>query len=72
MTRLEIQMTNQTLEPLLNEKDIARLTKRSIASIRRDRMTGKGVPFIRMGKSVRYTADTLRSFLKSLERPEAE
>ena len=54
-------------EALLDEKDIARLTKRSLASVRRDRTMRKGVPAIRIGSSVRYTPEALRTFLKTCE-----
>ena len=56
-------MTTVNLEALLDEKDIAHITKRSLASIRRDRLMRKGVPFIRIGSSVRYRPDAVRTFL---------
>jgi hypothetical protein len=58
-------MTVVEVEPLLDERDIAKITKRSLASIRRDRLMRKGVPFIRIGSSVRYRPDALRDFLGS-------
>ena len=60
-------MASLNLEELLDEKDIARLTKRSLASVRRDRLLGRGVPVIRIGGSVRYSPEALRSYLKSCE-----
>jgi hypothetical protein len=60
-------MTGVDVEPLLDERDIAKITKRSLASVRRDRLMRKGVPFIRIGSSVRYRPDALRTFLGSCE-----
>jgi len=55
------------LEPLLDERDIAKITRRSLASVRRDRLMRKGVPFIKIGSSVRYRPEALRKFLGSCE-----
>ena len=55
------------LEPLLDERDIAEITRRSLASVRRDRQLRKGVPFIRIGSSIRYRPQSLREFLGSCE-----
>ena len=54
------------LEALLDEKDIARLTKRSLASVRRDRLKRAGVPFIRIGASVRYSPKAVERFIANL------
>jgi hypothetical protein len=59
--------SNNSFEALLDERDIARLTKRSLASVRRDRLLRKGVPCIHIGSSVRYTPEALRTFLKACE-----
>ena len=63
------------LEPLLDERDVAEITRRSLASVRRDRQMRKGVPFIRIGSSIRYRPQSLREFLGSCETsgvPQAE
>jgi hypothetical protein len=63
------------LEPLLDERDVAEITRRSLASVRRDRQLRKGVPFIRIGSSIRYRPQSLREFLGSCETsgvPQAE
>lgn len=54
-------------EPLLDERDVAEITRRSLASVRRDRQLRKGVPFIRIGSSIRYLPQSLREFLGSCE-----
>jgi hypothetical protein len=55
------------LEPLLDEREVEKITKRSLGSIRRDRLMLKGVPFLRIGNSVRYAPAALRAYLKSCE-----
>ena len=60
-------MSQLDLEPLLDEKDIARITRRSLASVRRDRSRGTGVKAIRIGFSIRYTHKSVRDFLHACE-----
>ena len=55
-----------SLETLLNERDLARLTKRSVASIRRDRLLKKGCPYIKISSSVRYRPSDVEAWLASL------
>jgi hypothetical protein len=57
-----------TLDDLLSEHDLARLTKRSVGSIRRDRLLRKNCPFIRIGRSVRYVRSDVEDWLRSLPR----
>ena len=35
------------LETLLNEYEYAQITKRSVASVRRDRLLGQGCPYVK-------------------------
>jgi predicted DNA-binding transcriptional regulator AlpA len=57
---------NNTLEPLLNEHDVARITGLSVASVRRWRLLKKNCPFVKIGNSVRYRPSDLESWLGSL------
>lgn len=54
------------LESLLDEHDVAFLTKRSLASVRRDRLLRKGCPYIKIGSSVRYKRSDFFAWLASL------
>jgi hypothetical protein len=60
---------SSTLDSLLDEFDIARITKRSVASVRRDRLLRKGCPFVKIGSSVRYRPSDCEAWLASLTRP---
>ena len=59
---------NNTLETLLNEHDVARITSLSIASVRRWRLLDKGCPFVKIGSSVRYVRSDVEDWLRSLPR----
>ena len=53
-------------ERLFDERDLARFTKRSVASVRRDRLLKKGCPYIKIGSSVRYLPSDIEAWLESL------
>jgi predicted DNA-binding transcriptional regulator AlpA len=54
-----------TLEELLNEHDVARITGLSVASVRRWRLLKQGPKYIKIGSAVRYNTDDLSAWLKS-------
>jgi len=60
--------SDHTLDDLLSERDLARMTKRSVGSIRRDRLLRTNCPFIRIGRSVRYVRSDVENWLRSLPR----
>ena len=51
------------LEPLLTEHEYAHVTKRSVASVRRDRLMKQGCPFVKLGALVRYRPEDVRQHL---------
>lgn len=57
---------HNAFEDLLDEHDLARITKRSVASVRKDRLQEKGCPYIKIGSSVRDRRSDLESWLGSL------
>lgn len=57
------------LETLLTEHEYARITKRSVASARRDRLLGQGCPYVKLGALVRYRPEDIRTYIeRSLRR----
>ena len=56
---------NHTLETLLNENDVARITGMSVATIRRWRLLKRGPRFLKLSNAVRYTKDEILDWLKS-------
>jgi len=51
------------LEPLLDEHEYAAITGRSVASARRDRLLGKGCPYVKLGFLVKYRPADVRSYI---------
>jgi hypothetical protein len=56
--------TELRLEVLLTEHEYARITKRSVASVRRDRLLRQGCPYVKLGALVRYRPDDVRAHLE--------
>lgn len=52
------------LEILLTEYEYARITKRSVASVRRDRLLRQGCPYVKLGALVRYRPEDVRAHLE--------
>jgi hypothetical protein len=51
------------IERLFDERELAAITGRSIASIRRDRLIGKGCPYVKLGYLVRYRPADVRAYI---------
>ena len=55
----------ERLEPLVDEHEFSRITGRSVASARRDRLLGQGCPYVKLGALVRYRLEDIRKFIQS-------
>jgi len=63
--------TNNELEALLTESEYARLIKRSVASVRRDRVLGQGCAYVKLGALVRYRPEDVRAHIeRNLHKPQ--
>jgi len=56
-------IADDQLEPLLTEFEYSRITKRSVASARRDRLLGTGCTYVKLGSSVRYRVADVRAYI---------
>lgn len=56
-------ITDITLETMLNEKEYSRITGKSLATARRDRLLGKGCPWVKLGGLVRYRPSDVRAYI---------
>jgi predicted DNA-binding transcriptional regulator AlpA len=56
---------NESLESLLNEHDVARITGLSVASVRRWRYLKCGPQYLKLGAAVRYKSDDISAWLGS-------
>lgn len=54
--------TNQ-IEALIDEYEYSRIVGRSVASARRDRVTGTGCPYVKLGALVRYRLQDVREYI---------
>jgi predicted DNA-binding transcriptional regulator AlpA len=57
--------TNNSVENLLNEYDVARITGLSVASVRRWRLLKQGPTYMKIGSAVRYRAADLARWLET-------
>jgi predicted DNA-binding transcriptional regulator AlpA len=58
-------MAEHTLETLLDEKELARLIRVSIGTLRYWRSEGKGPRYIKVGQLVRYAPSDVHGWLSS-------
>jgi predicted DNA-binding transcriptional regulator AlpA len=58
-------VTPNTLEQLLNEHDVARVTGMSVASVRRWRLLNQGPRYLKIGTAVRYRPEEVSAWLES-------
>ena len=58
-------IANNTLETLLNEHDVARITGLSVASVRRWRLLRQGPKYLKIGAAVRYRTEDILTWLGS-------
>jgi len=60
------------LETLLTEHEYAHITKRSVASVRRDRLLRLGCPYVKLGALVRYRPEDVRAHIeRNVRKPKA-
>jgi len=58
--------TPPQLQPLLDERAVAAITSRAVR-IQKDRISGNGIPFIRLGRSIRYRQADVEAWLDGQE-----
>ena len=57
--------TKDTLDRLLNEREVAAVLNVSVATIRRWRLLGQGPKFRKIGASVRYRSGDIAAWVES-------
>ena len=60
-----IEMASTSLEKLLTEHDVARITGLSVASVRRWRLLRQGPRYLKIGAAVRYKLEDIEAWLAS-------
>lgn len=49
----------------LSEKEVCELTGRALSTLRNDRQAGRGFPFVRWGRFIRYPKKDVIAFMES-------
>ena len=49
----------------LNENEVSRITRRALQTLRNDRHRRRGIPYVKVGRSVRYKLDDVYEFMES-------
>jgi predicted DNA-binding transcriptional regulator AlpA len=49
----------------INERDVNRITGRALPTLRNDRFNRRGIPYIKLGRSVRYRLADVLEFMES-------
>ncbi len=60
-----MEATNNAIQSLLNEYDVARVTGLSVASVRRWRLLRQGPRYVKIGAAVRYRPEDLAAWIES-------
>ncbi len=56
------------IDPLLHPRDTAKILNVSMSWLAKARMRGDGPPYIRIGRSIRYSEPALLQWMKSRQR----
>jgi hypothetical protein len=49
----------------ITEKEVSRITGRALPTLRNDRHHRRGIPYIKMGRSVRYCLDDVIDYMEA-------
>jgi len=60
-----MESVHNAIETLLNEREVARVTGMSLASVRRWRLLRQGPRFLKIGSAVRYKPEDISAWLES-------
>ena len=52
------------MKKYLNEKQVSALTGRAVQSLRNDRCTRRGFPYLRLGSSIKYDYDDVIAYME--------
>jgi predicted DNA-binding transcriptional regulator AlpA len=68
MRKTPMNKPHLDFSPLLTANDVARRFKISLSWLAKARMRGDGPPYIRIGRSIRYTEAATIQWMKSRQR----
>lgn len=53
------------MERYIKEREVAETTSRSLSTLRNERSRGVGIPYIKIGRSVRYSSSDVREYMEA-------
>jgi predicted DNA-binding transcriptional regulator AlpA len=53
-------------DQLLSDRDVEKITGRARSTLQKDRVSGSGIPFVRIGRLVRYRQSDVRAYIDAL------
>lgn len=53
------------MDRYLSEKDVAGITGRKLPTLRKDRLHSRGIPYLKVGRQVRYVRKDVDAFMES-------
>jgi len=56
----------EKIDRLLDDREVAEIIGRARSSLQKDRLVGGGIPFVRIGRLVRYRQSDVNAFLAAL------
>jgi len=48
----------------VTEREVSKITSRALPTLRNDRHLGKGIPYVKVGRSVRYSLTDIIEFME--------
>ena len=57
-------MSDRITKIYVTEKEVSRITGRGVQTLRNDRHLGRGIPYCKIGRSVRYKLDDVYDFME--------
>jgi hypothetical protein len=64
----EIEIVNRVTSPLWDEHTLAKVLDRSVRTLQAERQRGTGIPFLKLGRSVRYDPNVVERYLRAQTR----
>ncbi len=58
------QQVHQAFDEVFNEYEAAKFLKKSVQTLRNDRCSRKGPPYLKLGRSVRYKVSDLFDYME--------
>jgi predicted DNA-binding transcriptional regulator AlpA len=65
---MTVPVTPNTLDPLLQPSEVAKLLKVSGSWLAKARLFGTGPQFVKIGRAVRYAESAVGAYIKSRQR----